>query len=174
MALRTKHIAWLRICCLAVAASVLAGGAPARAASFTPPNFTITATNYSIHMPATLPAGYVRITFVNQSKDQMALPFFRLNAGVTDAQFTAALNSKTNADAVTTISAAMGGVNTLLSGSRQTVILRLTAGRYVVVRFENMGGGSIVRDFTVQVQSNSDFTPPRSFCRITRSACPTS
>jgi hypothetical protein len=154
-----RRIVWLGICCLAIAASVLTGAAPARAA-FMPPSVTITATNRGMQMPATLPAGFVRVTFVNQSNQPTALPFFRLNSGVTDVQFTAALNSKINADAVFAVATAMGGVNTILPGSRQTTIVQLTAGRYVVVHFENMGGGSIVRDFAVQVASDSDFVVP--------------
>ncbi len=133
--------------------------APVQAKAAGLPSYTIAGTDGAVAMPAMLPAGYVRITFVNNGKMPNELQFFWLHHSVSDRQFLAALNNQKNPEAVDGVASAAGGVNQVMPGMRGTVIVRLRVGHYVVVAF-GAKGGTIRAHFRVQMRSWSDFTPP--------------
>jgi hypothetical protein len=98
------------------------------------PAVTITAKDFSYVMPASIPAGLVTITMVNQGSQPHQAQLFHLNNGVTPAQFQAALHH--SPAAVFPLATLAGGPNSVMPGESQQVILNLTPGQYAVVCFD--------------------------------------
>lgn len=94
------------------------------------PSVTITAHNFSFDMPASIPAGLVRLTFVNAGADVHQVQFFRLLPGVTSAQFIAALDANGPA-ATRTLGVPTGGADETAPGVTTQVINNFPAGSYV-------------------------------------------
>lgn len=93
----------------------------------------ITAKDFSFDLPATLPAGMVDVTMTNVGTDPHQANLARLNQGVTQEQFLAAL--KKGPDAALPLLTFVGGPNTVDPGQSQEVILNLTPGQYVALCF---------------------------------------
>jgi len=118
---------------------------------------TVIAHDYTFDIPATIPAGLVHVTMINQGKQEHEAQFFRLAPGFTVAQLLKALQGPppTGASGPPPFSAT-GGVNTLEPGGRQEVVLNLPPGDYVAVCFDSDPGDptphfakGMVKQFTV-------------------------
>ncbi len=93
----------------------------------------ITAKDFSFDMPETLQAGLVDITMTNVGTDPHQANLARLNQGVTQEQFLAAL--KKGPEAALPLLTFVGGPNTVDPGQSQEVILNLSPGQYVAICF---------------------------------------
>lgn len=164
---RTRRAgAVLGLTALAAAASLVAT-APANASSLTPARTSpthahtvdITGTEYEFHIDThgTVPAGLVKIHFVDSGSAAHQAQLFRLNAGVTYAKFLADLQtSRTQALFVDSSSA--GGVGDLVPG-RQTIWEAMQGGTYAVISLVIDSNGTpdyakgMVAEFTVAGQA---------------------
>jgi hypothetical protein len=158
----------LGLAALAAAASLVAT-APAHASSLspadTPPTqaHTVDITgaeyNFQIDTHGTVPAGLVKIHFENTGSAAHQAQLFRLNDGVTFAQFVADLNTNRTA-AFFNDSSSAGGVGDLAPGG-QTVWEAMQGGTYAVVSLVVDSNGTpdyakgMVADFTVTGQATS-------------------
>jgi len=165
-----RRHAWMGILmCLLVASILVACGAsPSTGPSSTPtstsaaaiPKITINATEFSFAMPDTLQAGLVDITLMNQGGLPHLAQLSRLNNGVTQAQVLAAFSKGPNV--LLPLLTFTGGVNVVVPGQSQEVILNLTQGQYVMLCFVT-GSDNIphfvkgmYKFFTVSGQSNAN------------------
>jgi hypothetical protein len=161
MRIRHPARALLLLLCLAGGSGALAISAiPARAAADWLPAYTVTGHDTFVTMPDVLPDGFARFAFVNAGHGPGEMQLFHVNPGVTDTQVLAAANSKTDLEAIFEMGQANGGVNTLMPGTREMVVLRLHPGRYVVLNFNTQGVASILKDFQVRRASSSIYSPP--------------
>ena len=133
-------------------------GAPGR------PAVTLTITDSSLSIPATVPAGYTAITIVNNGTTPHDASFVRVNPGVTIQQLIAAgqaiNNSQDPADfiAFLTIAQFYGGVSGVEPGTSNQLVLNLTPGTYGVADPEHFDAG-LFASFTVAGPA-SDVAPP--------------
>ncbi len=97
------------------------------------PSVTITAKDFSFVIPASIPAGLVDVTMVNQGADDHQAQLARLNDGVTPDQFLTAL--KKDPGAALPLVKLAGGPNVASPGQSQEVILNLPQGQYVALCF---------------------------------------
>jgi hypothetical protein len=158
----------LGLAALAAAASLVAT-APANASSLTPARTSpthahtvdITGTEYAFQIDThgTVPAGLVKIHFVNSGSAAHQAQLFRLNAGVTFAKFLADLQTN-RTQALFVDSSSAGGVGDLTPGrGRQTVWEALQGGTYAVISLVIDSKGipdyakGMVADFTVAGQA---------------------
>jgi hypothetical protein len=152
----------LGLAALAAAASIAATG-PANASSLTPARtwpthahtVDITGTEYAFQIDThgTVPAGLVKIHFVNNGTAAHQAQLFRLNPGVTFAKFVADLQTNRE-QALFVDSSSAGGVGDLAPG-RQTVWEAMQGGTYAVISLVIDSKGipdyakGMVADFTV-------------------------
>jgi hypothetical protein len=152
----------LGLAALAAAASLVATTS-ANASSLTPAGTSpthahtvdITGTEYAFQIDThgTVPAGLVKIHFVNKGAAAHQAQLFRLNAGVTFAKFLADLQTN-RTQALFVDSSSAGGVGDLAPG-RQTVWEAMQGGTYAVISLVIDSKGvpdyakGMVADFTV-------------------------
>jgi hypothetical protein len=103
------------------------------------PSATIVANDYAFSVPKEMPAGLVAITLVNKGAQIHQANLFRLHPGVTFAQIKSAILA--NPDQLVKLVDASGGVNSLMPGQSQPVVLTLRAGNYVAVCFDSAPDG---------------------------------
>lgn len=128
---------------------------------------TIKAMDFAYTQPETVPAGLIDITFVNNGTQPHQAQLARLNDGVTFAQFQAALTQR-GPGAALALATLYGGPNAILPGSRQEVILNLSAGQYASICFvagrdnvpHYMKG--MLQSFVVTGPSNTGQVPPQA------------
>jgi len=97
------------------------------------PNLMIHAHDYSFDLPKQVAAGIVRITIDSDGKEPHHAQLARLNDGVTQEQFLAALQA--GLEAMIPLVSFTGGPAPIDAGGSQTVLMELTAGNYVVLCF---------------------------------------
>jgi len=140
-------------------------GAPGR------PAVTLTITDSSLSIPATVPAGYTAITVVNNGATPHEASFVRLNPGFTIQQLIAAgqaiNNSEDPADFIAFLQVAQfyGGVSGVEPGTSNQVVLNLTPGTYAVA--DTAGFPGLFASFTVAGPA-SDVAPPLADATITQ------
>jgi hypothetical protein len=141
-------------------------GAPGR------PAVTLTITDSSLSIPATVPAGYTAITIVNNGTIPHEASFVRVNTGVTIERLIAAaqasINSQDPADFVAFLQVAQfyGGVSGVEPGTSNQVVLNLTPGTYAVADTAGFQEG-LFASFTV-AGPPSDVAPPLADATITQ------
>ncbi len=137
------------------------------------PEITVTAKEYSFDMPESVSPGLTKIRLVNSGKEEHTAQFIRLNAGVTPAQVTAALQDENNPQGVFKLITAAGGVNATPGGKENDAYANLTAGNYYVVSF---GGGDngppdfaqgMLKAFTVKDGTAPQVAPPKTSGKVT-------
>jgi hypothetical protein len=97
------------------------------------PELMIHAHDYSYDLPKQVAAGIVRISIDNDGKEPHHAQLARLNDGVTQDQFLAALQE--GEEAMFPLVSFAGGPAPIDAGGSQTVLMELTAGNYVVLCF---------------------------------------
>ena len=123
-------------CALLLAAAVLAGcksdrpPADAAAAPPSPTVVTVTATDFKLDLPATIPAGPVTIHLVNHGMEIHQAQLIRLDDGKTVADFEAAM--KQNGRGTSWMKFA-GGPTAAAPGQDATTTQLLTPGQYVAM-----------------------------------------
>jgi hypothetical protein len=156
----------LGLAALAAAASLAATG-PANASSLTPVGawpthahaVDITGTEYAFNIDThgTVPAGLVKLHFVNSGSAAHQAQLFRLNDGVTFAKFVADLQVN-RAQALFVDSSSAGGVGDIVPG-KQTIWEAMQGGTYAVISLVIDSNGTpdyakgMVADFTVAGQA---------------------
>ena len=103
------------------------------AAAMAPPNLMIHAHDYKFDLPKQVAAGIVRISLMSDGKEPHHAQLARLNDGVTQEQFLAAL--KEGEEAMFPLVSFAGGPAPIDAGGSQTVLMELAAGNYVVLCF---------------------------------------
>jgi uncharacterized cupredoxin-like copper-binding protein len=99
------------------------------------PSITIKAMDFSYDQPVSIPAGYVRVSLVNNGLQPHQANIVRLNDGVSFDQLMVNMKDpKTQGKALTMIKF-YGGANTIQPGKTQEVILNLIAGNYFSICF---------------------------------------
>ncbi|MEZ4737057.1 MAG: hypothetical protein R3E79_59015 [Caldilineaceae bacterium] len=93
----------------------------------------IHAHDYSYDLPKEIAAGIVRITIDSDGKEPHHAQLARLNDGVTQEQFLAAMQESFKA--MIPLVSFTGGPAPIDAGGSQTVLMELTAGNYVVLCF---------------------------------------
>lgn len=93
----------------------------------------IHAHDYSYDLPKEIAAGIVRITIDSDGKEPHHAQLARLNDGVTQEQFLAAMQE--SFEAMIPLVSFTGGPAPIDAGGSQTVLMELTAGNYVVLCF---------------------------------------
>ncbi|GAA2066604.1 hypothetical protein GCM10009839_92990 [Catenulispora yoronensis] len=96
---------------------------------------------YTVDTHGTLEAGYVHVAFRNQGHVAHQAQLFRLNDGVTYAQWLADLHGPNPNAAFFTDAAPTGGATPVVPGARQDVWGVLSGGTYVVACFVPGPGG---------------------------------
>lgn len=99
------------------------------------PAVTIKAMDYSYDQPVSIPAGYVRVSLVNNGLQPHQVNIMRLNDGVTLDQLMANLKNPSTMGKALMMVTFYGGANTIRPGETQEVILNLIAGNYVSICF---------------------------------------
>ncbi len=166
--MRHVHLAFVLSLLISLAGgvgSLVSAVPPAHAAASWLPAYTVTGHDTYATMTNVLPAGFVRLTYHNAGHAPGEMQLFYVNAGVTDTQLLTALNSQTDPEAAFKLGHANGGVETLMPGAQETVVVRLYPGRYVVLNF-GQHGASILKDFRVQLAASSIYTPPVTQGRV--------
>lgn len=105
--------------------------------------------------PASIPAGLVKVTVVNDTRAEAEAGFGRAHQGVTNKQLISIINDNSEqsfARALRSITF-IGGASSVQPGQRETVILNLTPGRYGVVNTD--GKKPVYRFFTVTASGGS-------------------
>ena len=99
--------------------------------------------------PASIPAGMVKVTVVNDTKAEAEAGFGRTNPGITKKQAVAIINDQSEQGFIRALHAItfVGGASSVPAGQRQTVVLNLTPGQYGVVNSD--GKKPVYRLFTV-------------------------
>jgi hypothetical protein len=113
---------------------------PARQATPTPPTvgrtaeglpaIEITALDAGYQAPEEMPAGWVQATLVNRAAAQRNVQFFRINPGISLDELATALTS--GEYPVPRLVQFGGGLGTVPSGGRQTTVMNLAEGQYVI------------------------------------------
>ncbi len=103
------------------------------AAAMASPNLMIHAHDYKFDLPKQVAAGIVRISLMSDGKEPHHAQLARLNDGVTQEQFLAAL--KEGEEAMFPLVSFAGGPAPIDAGGSQTVLMELAAGNYVVLCF---------------------------------------
>ena len=114
----------------------------------------------TFQFPATLPAGLVKVTEVNDGQGPAEAGILRLHAGYTARQELALFTSQSPQDNLRALQEAtfFGGVETVLPGRSETAIINLTAGNYVVA---NTGSQKpLYRSFTVTAGTGAEASIP--------------
>ncbi len=138
-------------------------GAPGR------PAVTLTITDSSLSIPATVPAGYTAITIVNNGTTPHDASFVRVNPGVTIQQLIAAANNSQDVAgfvAFLKVAQFYGGVSGVEPGTSNQLVLNLTPGTYGVADPEHFDAG-LFASFTVAGPA-SDVAPPLADATITQ------
>lgn len=116
---------------------VLAACGPAAASTIAPavniPQISIKASDYAFEAPAKVEAGLVSITLTNEGQEPHHVQLARLNDGVTQEQFQAALQE--SPEAAFPLVTFAGGAGIIDPGNNQQVIVELTPGQYVLLCF---------------------------------------
>jgi uncharacterized cupredoxin-like copper-binding protein len=113
------------------AAAVALMGCTMRGGSAAAPLVTITAHDYGFQLPATVPAGPVRLELVNQGRELHHTQLMRLAPGKTVAAFQAAIAA--GHEQFPDWAVPMGGPNGVEPGDRFTTVQVLPPGEYVVL-----------------------------------------
>jgi len=103
------------------------------AAAMALPELMIHAHDYKYDLPKQIAAGIVRITIDSDGKEPHHAQLARLNDGVTQEQFLAALQE--GEEAMFPLVSFAGGPAPIDAGGSQTVLMELAAGNYVVLCF---------------------------------------
>lgn len=109
------------------------GAGMGAAAAMALPELMIHAHDYTYDLPKAVAAGIVRITIDSDGKEAHHAQLARLNDGVTQEQFLAALQE--GEEAMFPLVSFTGGPAPIDAGGSQTVLMALTAGNYVVLCF---------------------------------------
>ncbi len=117
---------------LAAGAAALLG-CPLRGGSATAPLVTITAHDFGFQLPATVPAGAVRVELVNQGHELHHAQLLRLAPGKTVAEFQAAIAGA--GEKFPDWAIPVGGPNAVEPGARFVTAQTLEPGDYVVLCF---------------------------------------
>jgi uncharacterized cupredoxin-like copper-binding protein len=99
------------------------------------PSITIKAMDYSYDQPISVPAGYVRVSLVNDGLQPHQDNIVRLSDGVSFDQLMANLKDPKTLGKAMAMVTFYGGPNTIQPGKTQEVILNLIAGNYVSICF---------------------------------------
>jgi uncharacterized cupredoxin-like copper-binding protein len=113
----------------ALAAALM--GCTMRGGSAAAPLVTITAHDYGFQLPATVPAGLVRLELVNQGRELHHVQLMRLAPDKTVAEFQAAIAA--GGERFPDWAVPMGGPNGVEPGDRFTTVQVLPPGEYVVL-----------------------------------------
>lgn len=97
------------------------------------PELMIHAHDYTYDLPKQVTAGIVRMTLTSDGKEPHHAQLARLNDGVTQEQFLAALQA--GEEAMFPLVSFTGGPAPIDAGGSQTVLMALAAGNYVVLCF---------------------------------------
>jgi hypothetical protein len=111
------------------ASTTSAAGSPAAAAA-APATVTITATDYKLELPASIPAGVVALTLVNHGQELHQAQLVRLEDGKTAADFEAAMKRPGAPPAWARF---VGGPNAITPRQETTGTSALVPGHYVAV-----------------------------------------
>lgn len=109
------------------------GAGVGSAAAMAIPELLIHAHDYKYDLPKDVTAGIVRISLRSDGKEPHHAQLARLNDGVTQEQFLAALQE--GEAAMFPLVSFTGGPAPIDAGGSQTVLMELTAGNYVVLCF---------------------------------------
>ncbi len=93
---------------------------------------TIQAREYAYDAPSTISSGLVTFTLQNVGTDDHLAQFLKLNDGVTDDRFRAAVQTA-RVDEVLAVSTPAGGANAVPPGSAQDVTFDMAAGNYFML-----------------------------------------
>jgi hypothetical protein len=136
------------------------------------PKVTLIARDLSLTMPATLPAGYVDITMVNEGMQTQPAQFARLQQTATLEQLQALVQK--DRDAILPLITPMGGMLAVAAGQSQHIVLDLLPCQYIVLNFiaEDhtlpQSSKTLITPFTVTAPSNTQQPhPPRSDLKVT-------
>lgn len=97
------------------------------------PELMIHAHDYKYDLPKEVAAGIVRMTLTSDGKEAHHAQLARLNNGITQEQFLAALQE--GLEAMIPLVSFTGGPAPIDAGGSQTVLMELAAGNYVVLCF---------------------------------------
>lgn len=132
--LKTLALTGLLALALTGCQPVINTGAGAGAAAAMPlSELLIHAHDYTYDLPKQVTAGIVRITIDSDGKEPHHAQLARLNDGVTQEQFLAALQE--GLEAMIPLVSFTGGPAPIDAGGSQTVLMALAAGNYVVLCF---------------------------------------
>lgn len=115
------------------ASATASGSATAGGAVGTIPTVNVSAREYAYDAPDGIPAGLTRIHMQNAGKEDHQAQLLKLNAGVTFAQFQAALQK--GPDAALSAATAEGGPNAEKAGQAADAVQNLQQGQYVFICF---------------------------------------
>ena len=127
--------------------------------------------DFSFEISDSIRGGLVKLVATNTGKEAHQAQVVRLNDGVTNAQFQAALQNP-NPAAVFSLIAFMGGPNAIAAGGSQTVYDNLTPGNYALLCFVEGDDGvphfakGMVKTFTVTAPDGTA-TPPKADATVT-------
>jgi hypothetical protein len=166
-----------RTAILAGAAVVAVGGAAAgvlvaTSGGSSPHSVTLTATEYTFSVPATVPAGLTKVTLRDDGVLAHQADLLKLDAGVTDATIEAALRK--SAEGYVGLATLEGGPGGIPAGTTGTAWVNLQAGSYVVACFLRGGSATgpnhamlgMVQPLTVTAGTSSR-KPPASSGQVT-------
>jgi hypothetical protein len=133
-------------------------------------SFTIQASEFSFRAPASVPAGWTRITIKNIGGEDHQAQIARLNPGVSFGQLQAAA-AKSEPGAVVSLVTPVGGPNAVAPGKSAATIDNLTPGQYALICFLFSQDGSehdakgMVKALTV-TPSRTRTNAPKPFATV--------
>jgi len=156
-----------------VSTSTAAGGGAGTATSgSTAPTVQLTARDFAYDINDSIVGGLVRLEMRNTGQEPHHAQFARLNDGVTQQQFTAALMNPDPTAALGMISLA-GGPGVILPGQTQVVYDTLAAGKYTLLCFVESADGlphaakGMVDFIDVTAPTGTAPTPPTAQSQMT-------
>jgi hypothetical protein len=142
------------------------------AASASIPEKKISAKDYSYEFADTIDGGLVRLTMSNDGKETHQAQVVRLNPGVTQPQFQAALMDP-DPSTIFKLVGFVGGPNAIPPGKTQSVVNNLTAGQYALLCFvtddndiPHLAKG-MVKTFTVNAPTGTQAAAPETKDKVT-------
>lgn len=132
----------------------------------------LTARDFSYDSPSSVASGLVRFRMKNEGSEPHQAQVARLNDGVTEQQFTAALQAGDPSAAFALVSFE-GGPNTVSAGQSQTVVNDLKAGKYAFLCFVSSEDGvmhlakGMVKTFDVGQPPAQAAQAPQTNTRVT-------
>lgn len=103
------------------------------------PTLMVMAMDYKFQIPATVNAGLMGVTFMNDGKEPHELSFVRINDSVTVQQYKAQLEAFP--PKAFTMSKWRGGAATIMPGQSERVVINLDPGQYALICFVESPNG---------------------------------